>query len=113
MDFDRLTITLLELGDDAPGLTPAQQDAHLAHLAGLHEAGHLLAAGPLLDRDSTVSRLAYFARRRCGSPRADGSRSCYPGKQVPHHRLAVGGARRAMAFSPAAFPRSAAEAAGP
>jgi hypothetical protein len=34
---------------DAPGLTPAQQDAlqdaHMAHLAGLHEAGHLLAAG--------------------------------------------------------------------
>jgi uncharacterized protein len=117
MDFDRLTITLLELGDDAPGLTPAQldalQDAHMAHLADLHEAGHLLAAGPLLDRDSTVSRLAHSVRRRCGSPRADGSRSCRPGRQVQHHRLAVGGARRAMAFSPATFPRSAAEAAGP
>jgi len=62
MDFDRLTITLLELRDDAPGLTPAQQDAlqdaHMAHLAGLHEAGHLLAAGPLLDRDSPFRGLS-------------------------------------------------------
>jgi hypothetical protein len=52
MDFDRLTITLLELRDEAPELTPEQQDAlqdaHMAHLADLHEAGYLLAAGPCL-----------------------------------------------------------------
>ena len=29
MDFDRLTITLLELRDEAPGLTSEQEDAHL------------------------------------------------------------------------------------
>jgi len=50
VDFDRLTITLLALRDDAPGLTPEQEDA-------LHDAQwptsptctrpcHLLAAGP-------------------------------------------------------------------
>jgi uncharacterized protein len=53
MDFDTFTIVLLHLRDDAPELDPDEsaslQDAHLDHLAGLHEAGHLLAAGPLLD----------------------------------------------------------------
>jgi hypothetical protein len=43
MDFDRLTITLLALRDDAPGLTPEQEDApqdtHTAHLADRHQAG--------------------------------------------------------------------------
>jgi uncharacterized protein len=53
MEFDHFTFTLLVLRDDAPVLdeegAAALQDAHLAHLADLHEAGHLLAAGPLSD----------------------------------------------------------------
>jgi len=65
MDFDRLTITLLEIRDDAPELTPEQedalQDAHMAHLADLHEAGHLLAAGPLLDRRSPFRGLSILS----------------------------------------------------
>jgi uncharacterized protein YciI len=52
MQFDRFTIVLLVLRPDAPQLDEdaeaALQDAHMAHLADLHEAGHLLAAGPLL-----------------------------------------------------------------
>lgn len=45
MEFDKLTIALLLSG---PTLnTDAIQDAHLAHLASLHDAGELLAAGPL------------------------------------------------------------------
>jgi uncharacterized protein YciI len=51
VQFDRYTVVLLltppnppRLDDDA---TNALQDAHLNHLAELHEAGHLLAAGPL------------------------------------------------------------------
>lgn len=52
MEFDRFTVVLLLLRDDAPKLDgpalDAIQDAHLAHLAKLHEAGHLLAAGPTL-----------------------------------------------------------------
>jgi uncharacterized protein YciI len=51
MEFDTYTIALLVLRDDAPKLTAAAldelQDAHLAHLAQLHEEGALLAAGPL------------------------------------------------------------------
>ena len=47
LQFDELTISLL-----VSGPTPnsdAFQDAHLAHLASLHDAGSLLAAGPLSD----------------------------------------------------------------
>jgi uncharacterized protein YciI len=53
LEFDRYTIALLILRPDAAQLdeeaAAALQDAHLAHLADLHEAGHLLAAGPLSD----------------------------------------------------------------
>ena len=48
--FDRFSIVLLYRDPDAPELSDeegaALQDAHLDHLATLHEAGHLLAAGP-------------------------------------------------------------------
>lgn len=51
MDFDSFTVALLVLRDDAPVLDDeaanALQDAHLDHLATLHEQGHLVAAGPL------------------------------------------------------------------
>jgi hypothetical protein len=50
MQFDRFTIVLLYRNDDGPDLTDderdALQDAHLNHLATLHEAGALIAAGP-------------------------------------------------------------------
>src|SRR5204862_7043759 len=52
MEFDGFTVALLLLGPNPPELgeeeVNALQDAHLAHLAELHDAGHLLAAGPLL-----------------------------------------------------------------
>src|SRR5438552_4048022 len=55
MQFDQFTIALLILRPEAPELDDAAadalQDAHLAHLAELHEQGHLLAAGPLLGDD--------------------------------------------------------------
>ncbi|HUZ02020.1 MAG TPA: YciI family protein [Thermomicrobiaceae bacterium] len=52
MDFDRFTVSLLVPRPDPPeqddATAGARQDAHLSHLADLHEAGHLLAVGPLL-----------------------------------------------------------------
>ena len=52
MEFDRYTISLLMLRPNAPALSEQEeadlQDAHMSHLAQLHEAGHLLAAGPVL-----------------------------------------------------------------
>lgn len=51
MEFDTFTVSLLVLRDDAPDwdeeTANAMQDAHLDHLANLHEQGHLVAAGPL------------------------------------------------------------------
>ena len=51
MEFDQFTVVLLLTPPDAPELdeeAAAQlQDAHLSHLAALHESGQLLAAGPL------------------------------------------------------------------
>ena len=47
MEFDRFTVVLLVSGP-TPN-TDELQDAHLAHLASLHETGALLAAGPLRD----------------------------------------------------------------
>jgi uncharacterized protein YciI len=49
VQLDRFSIALLILRPDAPKLdgeaAARLQDAHLAHLADLHEAGHLLAWG--------------------------------------------------------------------
>ena len=51
VQLDRFTVTLLAARPDAPSLDEggrqALQDAHLAHNADLHDAGHLLTAGPL------------------------------------------------------------------
>jgi uncharacterized protein YciI len=51
MKFDDYTISLLLLNPDAPQMSDdvldELQDRHLAHLADLHAAGLLLAAGPL------------------------------------------------------------------
>lgn len=60
MQFDRYTITLLELRPDAPELDESAaeelQSAHLAHLAELHDRGVLIAAGPLLGDAGRVLR---------------------------------------------------------
>jgi len=47
VEFDKFTISLLVSGSTQNN--DVYQDAHLAHLAALHEAGSLLAAGPLSD----------------------------------------------------------------
>jgi uncharacterized protein YciI len=53
VQLDHFTIALLILRPDAPDLdedaAARLQDAHMAHLADLHEAGFLIAAGPLSD----------------------------------------------------------------
>ena len=77
MQFDRYTISLLLLRPDAPSLTDEQeaelQDAHMAHLSDLHDAGHLLGTeqttGQTLDpaeRDALV-RLDTAALRARGA----------------------------------------------
>ncbi len=50
MEFDRFSICFLAAKDDSPEMSPAEagdlQNAHMSHLADLHESGELLAAGP-------------------------------------------------------------------
>ena len=52
MEFDSFTLLLLLRPPSAPDLSEEEldrlQDGHLAHIASLHEAGKLVAAGPLL-----------------------------------------------------------------
>src|SRR5579864_378364 len=65
MDFDRFIIGLLILRPDAPKLSEEEanklQDAHMAHLAKLHDQGVLLAAGPILgSSDSDLRGLEIY-----------------------------------------------------
>ena len=62
MEFETYTVALLVTNPDAPELDDSEaarlQDAHLNHLADLHEAGHLLAVGPLTDPDGELRGLS-------------------------------------------------------
>ncbi|HZS23809.1 MAG TPA: YciI family protein [Gaiellaceae bacterium] len=52
MEFDHFTLVLLETNPDAPEASDTVVfDGHLAHLASLHDAGELIAAGPTRDDD--------------------------------------------------------------
>jgi uncharacterized protein YciI len=116
MHFERFTMTLLVLRDDAPAFSPeeedALQDAHMAHLADLHAAGHLLAAGPLLDRTSSFRGLSILnvepeealeLKQRDPAVLAGKYRIIALPWMVP---------AGAMSFAPTRFPRSMAEVAG-
>jgi uncharacterized protein len=116
MDFDRLTIALLVAREDAPDLTEEQeaalQDAHLAHLADLHQAGHLVAAGPLRDPGSYYRGLSILS---VGPDEARALKEADPAVRAGKFRVIVlpwQVPAGAMRFSPARFPRSVAEAAG-
>ena len=114
MELDRFTIALLILRTDAPQLdeeaAAALQDAHMAHLADLHEAGHLLAAGPLADEKfrglSILNGDAERARElKDQDPAVRAGRLAV--KVIPW--MVPAGA---MTFSRTRFPRSVAEVAG-
>jgi hypothetical protein len=117
MEFDAYSIVLLLLRDDAPRLDPktedALQDAHLAHLAALHEAGHLLAAGPLSgNRERRLRGLCIF---KGGMVEARVLEEEDPFVRAGVFALEVlpwTVPRGAMRFSPARFPHSSAEAEG-
>jgi len=116
MDFDQLTVVLLVQRDDAPEMTAAEedalQDAHMSFLTDLHEAGHLLAAGPLLDPTSPYRGLSILS---AGVEEALALKEQDPAVQAGKYRLIAlpwivpGGA---VTFSRTRFPRSIAEAFG-
>ena len=116
MDFDRFTIALLVLRDDAPDLTAEQedalQDAHMSHLADLHQAGHLLAAGPLLDHASQFRGLSIL---NVGVEEARVLKESDPAVQAGKYAIIAMPwmvPAGAMSFSSARFPRSVSEATG-
>ena len=111
MDFDRFSVVLLILRHDAPRLDEVAaarlQDAHMAHLADLHDAGFLLAAGPLLDE-----RYRGFSILNVSPERAKELKEADPAVQAGKYEIKVmpwmvpiG----AMSFSPTVFPRSMSE----
>jgi len=114
MEFDHFTVALLVLRDDAPELdeeaATALQDAHLAHLAELHEAGHLLAAGPLSDeRLRGLSILSVDPERARELKDADPAvRAGRFSVQLIPWMVPAG----ALAYSRTRFPHSVAEATG-
>ena len=114
MEFDHYSIALLILRPDAPELDDeaagALQDAHMAHLADLHEAGHLLAAGPLSDekfRGLTILNVEPERARELKEQDPAVQIGRFSVKVMPW--MVPAGA---MTFSRTRFPRSVAEANG-
>ena len=114
MQFDTFTVALLVLRPDAPHLddeaAAALQDAHMAHLADLHDAGYLVAAGPLLggpDREFRgLSVLTVDPERALQLKQDDPAVRAgrFEVKVMPW--IVPAGA---MSFAPTRFPRSMAE----
>jgi uncharacterized protein YciI len=117
MEFDRHTIALLLLRPNAPELDEeaeaALQDAHMAHLADLHEAGYLLAAGPVLG--APERELRGFSILNVDPERARELKEQDPAVRAGRYRVEVYQwilPAGLVAFSPGRLPRSMAEAAG-
>ena len=74
MDFDRFTAVLLVTPEHPPQLTEEEagrlQDAHLAHLAALHDRGVLLAAGPVGSLDEPRRQFRGLSVLACGPEEA-------------------------------------------
>jgi|SRR5213594_2891522 len=114
MDFDRFTIGLLILRADAPRLNEeeenALQNAHMAHLAKLHDEGILLVAGPLLgssDRDLRGLEI-YRVSPEQVKALADQDPGVRAGRYA-HQFLSWMVPGGAMSFARTRFPRSMAE----
>ena len=114
MELDHYTIVLLvknsagpELDDEAAA---ALQDAHMSHLADLHEAGYLLAAGPLAGE--TLRGLSIL---NVEPERARELKEADPAVRAGVYTIEVIPwmvPRGAMHFQPARFPRSVTEVRG-
>jgi uncharacterized protein len=104
MEFEEFTITLLVSGP-TPN-TDAFQNAHLAHLASLHDAGTLLAGGPLRDpvgelRGLSILNVPVDEARRLKEADEAVRAGVFSVRAMPW-RIPAG----AMSFSRTFFPRS-------
>jgi uncharacterized protein YciI len=116
MDFDRFSIALLVRQPDAPSLDEEAatelQEAHMAHLADLHEAGHLLAAGPLAFGDPR-SDFRGLSILDVDPEQARELKEGDPAVKAGLYRVEVLPwlvPKGAMSFAPTRFPRTIAEA---
>ncbi len=116
MQFNHFTIVLLLTPDDPPQLSEdeanALQDAHLAHLASLHEAGHVIAAGPLSDPERRLRGLSIL---NVEPERARELKDADPAVRAGVFALEIVPwlvPAGAISFSPTRFPHSIAEATG-
>lgn len=114
MNFDRYAIGLLIAVPGAPELdehaAAALQDAHMSHLADLHEAGVLLAAGPLFDeqyRGLSILNAEPERARELDEQDPAVRAGLYSIKTISW--MLPGGL---ISFSPGRLPRSVAEASG-
>ena len=112
MQFDHFTISLMLRPADAPQLdehrAAAVQDGHLAYLAELHEAGILLAAGPIdhpLYRGLSIMNVEPQRAVELKA-RDEAVQAGVLAPEVAAWMVPAG----AISFSPTRFPRSMAEA---
>jgi uncharacterized protein len=112
VQFDQFTIVLAMLRRDAPelddGAADALQDAHMAFLADLHEAGHLLAGGPLDDPEYRGLSIMNIDPERALELRGQDPAVLAGRLSLKALSWTVPGG--AVHFTPTRFPRSVAEA---
>jgi uncharacterized protein YciI len=114
MEFDSFTVVLLVAGPNAEKIDKreleALQDAHMDHLATLHETGVLQAAGPLSDSLGTSFRGLSVHRLPAQEVQAlyDKDPSVKAGRLTPKI-LTWMVPKGAISFSSARFPHSQAE----
>jgi uncharacterized protein YciI len=116
MQFDQHTVVLLVTNPDAPQLdeerAAALQDAHLAFLADLHDAGHLLAVGPLADPAGELRGLSLM---NVGADEARALAERDPAVEAGVYLLRIipwSVPAGAMHFTPTFLPRSLADVLG-
>jgi uncharacterized protein YciI len=112
--FDQFTVVLLNLRPDAPVQSDEEaavlQDAHLAHLASMRDAGHMLVAGPL-GHDEIRGICIYRTdpeQTRALCEQDPAVRAGRLSLTIMSWRVPAG----AMTFSSAFFPRSVADVRG-
>jgi uncharacterized protein len=116
VQFEHYTVALLVTNPDAPAFddetAAALQDAHLSFLADLHEAGHLLAVGPVRDPAGELRGLSIL---NVDAERARELKEADPAVQAGAFRIRVMPwtvPAGALHFTPTRIPRSIAEVSG-
>jgi uncharacterized protein YciI len=113
MEFDQFSVSLLLTPAAAPQMSGEEeaelQDRHLDHLATMHEAGKIVAAGPALDPDHHYRGITIYA---VGVEEARAIAEADPAVQAGRFDVVVMGwvvPAGAAHFTPTTFPHSAAD----